>query len=112
MRTFKPLGVNFLANICFKSVRKNFKVQLMQLTLIYCQKVAFFHKKRARTFAQIPSKQKNACNIHNSEFACKKSASYENSKLYLNTVQIFWRVIPLMPPPLYIITVLKCTTGP
>ena len=41
---------------------------------------------RARTFAQIPSKPKNARNIHNSEFACKKSASYDNSKLCKNTV--------------------------
>ena len=76
---------HFLAHICFKSVRKNFQVQLIMLTLIYCQK-SRIHKKRARTFAQIPSKPKNACNILNSEFACKKSASYDNSKLCLTTV--------------------------
>ena len=33
----------------------------------------FFTKKASMcTFAQIHSKPKNACNIHNSEFACKK----------------------------------------
>ena len=76
----------FLAHICFKSARKNVPVQLMKLTLMYCQKSRIFHKKRARTFAQIPLKPKNACNIHNSEFACKKLASYDNSKLCLTTV--------------------------
>ena len=55
----------------------------MKLTLIYCQKSRIFHEKR---FAQIPSKPKNACNIHNSEFCMQKTASYDNSKLSLNTV--------------------------
>ena len=55
--TFKPLEVNFFgAHICFKSVRKNVQVQLMKLTLIYCQKIAFFQKAHARTFAQFSSK--------------------------------------------------------
>ena len=69
-----------------------------------CFKSAFFHKKiaRARNFAQIPSKPKNACSIHNSEFACKKSASYDNSKLCLTTVYIFRRVIRFAAPPLII----------
>ena len=59
----------------------------MKLTLIYCQKSRIFSQKaRARTFAQIPTKPKNACNKHNSEFALKKSASYDNPKLSLNTV--------------------------
>ena len=35
---FNPLEVNFLAHICFMSVKKNFQVQLMMLTLIYCRK--------------------------------------------------------------------------
>ena len=51
---------------------------------IYCQKSRIFSQKaRACTFAHIPSKPKNVCNIHNSEFTCKKSASYDNSKLCL-----------------------------
>ena len=73
----------------------------MKLTLIYYQKSRIFSQKaHARIFAQIPSKPKNACNIHNSEFACKKSASFDNSKLCLNTVQIYRRVIRFVPPPL------------
>ena len=57
-------------------------LQESQESRIFSQK-----KARARTFAQIPSKPKNACNIHNSELACKKSASYDNSKFCLNTVK-------------------------
>ena len=42
-------GWIFLAHICFKSARKNFQVQLMKLTLIYCQKSRIFSQKaRAR----------------------------------------------------------------
>ena len=77
----------FLAHICFKSVRKNFQVQLIKFFDLLSKKSQFFTKSaRARTFAQIPSNPKNAYNIHNSEFACKKSASYDNSKLCLTTV--------------------------
>ena len=53
----------------------------------------------AHIYIYIFSKPKNACNIHNFEFACKKSSSYDNSKLCLTTVQIFRRVIRFMPPP-------------
>ena len=71
-----------LLDICFKSVRKNVQVQLMKLTLIYCHKSRICSQKaRARTFALIPSKPKNACNIHNFECACKKSASCDYSEL-------------------------------
>ena len=56
-------------------------------------------KDRARPFAQIPTKPKNACNIHNSEFALKKSASYDNPKLSLNTVLIIRRIIRSMARP-------------
>ena len=73
----------FLAHICFKSVRKNVQVQLMKLTLIYCQISRIFSQK-ARCSDSF--KPKNACNIHNSEFECKKSASYDSSKLCLNTL--------------------------
>ena len=38
----------FLAHICFKSARKNVQVQLMKLTLIYCQKSSIFFTKSAR----------------------------------------------------------------
>ena len=41
---------------------------------------------RARTFAPIFLKLHFAVTIHISEFACKKSASYDNAKLCLNTV--------------------------
>ena len=85
-RTFKPLGVNFLAHICFKIVRKNVQVQLMKLTLIYCQNSRNFSQKAHAHFCSNSFKTKNACNIHNSELACKKSASYDNFKLCLNTV--------------------------
>ena len=46
----------------------------------------FFTKSGSVFFAQIRSNPKNACNIHNFKFACKKSASYDNAKLCLNTV--------------------------
>ena len=43
------LEVNFLAHICFKCVRKIVQVQLLKLTLIYCQKSRIFSQKaRAR----------------------------------------------------------------
>ena len=59
----------------------------MKLKLIYCKKSRKFSQKGCEcTFAQIRSKPKNACNIHNFKFACKKAASYDNAKLYLNTV--------------------------
>ena len=45
----------------------------MRLRLINCKKSRIFHKKCARTFAQIRSKPKNACNIHNIKLACKKN---------------------------------------
>ena len=51
------------------------------------KKSYFFTKSaRARTFAQIRSKRKNACNIHNFKLACTKSASEDNAKLCLYTV--------------------------
>ena len=43
-----------LLDICFKSVRKNVQVQLMKLTLIYCQKSRIFlQKARARALLLI-----------------------------------------------------------
>ena len=47
--------------------------------------------------------KKNACNIHNSEFACKKSASYDISKLCLNSKHClnFLESNTFRPPPLY-----------
>jgi len=42
---FSFLGKKNYAHICFKSVRKNFQVQLMKLRL---KKDVFFNKKRAR----------------------------------------------------------------
>ena len=75
---FTTFEVNFLSAYFFKTIRINVQVQLMKLRLIYCQKSRiFFHKKRAcaRTFAQIRSKPKYVCNIHNFKLAWKKSAS-------------------------------------
>ena len=81
------LGGICLAQMCVKRGRKNFQVQLMKLTLIYCHKSRICSQKaRARTFALIPSKPKNACNIHNFECACKKTASWDYSELCWNTV--------------------------
>ena len=45
-------------------------LQESQESRIFSQK-----KARARTFAQIPSKPKNACNIHNSELVCMQKIS-------------------------------------
>ena len=57
-RTFKPLEVNFLAHICFNSARKNVEVQLLNLTLIYCQKSRIFHKKRGALLLRFLQNQK------------------------------------------------------
>ena len=40
-----------------------------------------------------------AVTIHNFMFTWKKSAFYDNSKLCLNTLSIFRRVIRFVPPP-------------
>ena len=45
-------------------------LQESQESRIFSQK-----KAHARTFAQIPSKPKNACNIHNSELVCMQKIS-------------------------------------
>ena len=86
-RTFKPLGVNFFSAYLFQECQEKFSSAINEVNIDLLSKSRIFSQKaRARTFAQIPSKPKIACNIHNSEFACKKSASYDNSKLCLTTV--------------------------
>ena len=75
----------FFERIFFKSIRINVQMELMKSRLIYCEKSRIFDKKRACTFAQIRSKPKSACNIHNFMLACKKSASKDTAKLCLNT---------------------------
>ena len=82
---FKGLEVNFFSAYLFQECQEKCSSAIIEVNI---DLLSFFHKKRARarTFVQIPSKPKNACNIHNSEFACKKSASYDNSKVCLTTV--------------------------
>ena len=100
-KTFKPLDVNFFSTYLFQECQEKCLSAINEVNIdLLSKKLHFFTKNaRARTFAQIPSKPKNARNIHNSEFACKKSASYDNSKLCLNTVLIFRRVIRFVAPP-------------
>ena len=85
-RTFKPLWVNFFSAYLFQECQEKFASAINEVNIALLSKKSHFFTKSARTFAQIPSKPKNACNINNSEFACKKSASYDNSKLCLTTV--------------------------
>ena len=68
----------------------------MRLRLFYCKKKSYFFTKkaRARTFAQIRLKPKNACNIHNLKLACKETASYNfkvGAKMTHNETPGYWR---------------------
>ena len=85
-RTFKAFQVNFLSAYLFQECQDICSSAINEVNIDLLSKKSHFFTKsaRARTFAQIRSKPKNACNIHNSEFACKKSASYD--KLCLTTV--------------------------
>ena len=76
-RAMKKISLTYVLRLA------KLKLQLMKLRLIYR---IFSQKARARTFAHIRSKPKNACNLHIFEFACKKQASYDNAKLFLYTV--------------------------
>ena len=81
--TFKPLGVNFFSAYLFQDCQEKFSRAINEVNIDLLSEKSHFFTKSTR--AQIPSKPKNAHNIHNSE-SCKKSASYDNSKLCLNTV--------------------------
>ena len=64
------------------------------------KKVTFSTKKRVRAhFCSIFIKLNFAVTINNVEFTCKKTAFYDNSRLYFNTVQIFARATRFVPPP-------------
>ena len=77
-RIFKALEVSFLSAYIFQEYQDKCSSAINEVKIdLLSKKVVFFHKKRAcaRTFTQIRSKPKNACNIHNFKLACKKSAS-------------------------------------
>ena len=69
-RTFKALGVNFLSAYFFQEYQNECSSAINEVKIDLLSKKSYFFTKSARTFAQIRSKPKNACNI-----ACKKSAS-------------------------------------
>ena len=96
-RTFKPLEVNFLSAIkenggeflsayFFQEYQDKCSSAINEVKIDLLSKKLYFFTKSARNFAQIRSKPKNACNIHNFKCACKKSASWDNAKLCLYTV--------------------------
>ena len=87
-RIFKPLEVKFFSAYLFQVCQEKCSSAIIEVNIDLLSKKSHFLTKsaRAHTFVQIPSKPKNACNKDNAEFACKKSASYDNSKLCLNTV--------------------------
>ena len=73
-RTLKALEVIFFRAYLYQEYQDKCSSAINDVEIDLLSKSCIFHKKRvhAHTFAEIHSKLKNACNIHNFKFACKK----------------------------------------
>ena len=77
--------MNFFSAYLFQECQEKFSSAINEVNIDLLSKSLIFSQKARAHFCSDSFKTKNACNIHNSEFACKKSASnfiFKESGLY------------------------------